>query len=557
VTFHRSMDSVRGALGSIELATRLLRRAGTSAWSLYHVGTLPFLVALLWFCAEMSQSPYAEAHLGEGAGLLAVAYMWMKTWQALFVQQLMALLRDDGRRLDARSAARIALLAAIIQPTGLLVTTLASLLVLPLGWVIAFYHHALVACEPKARSAFAVVQAAMGHARLWPRHNHVLLFVLSLFGSVVFLNVFVSFIFLPNLVHALTGIDGTLLVHGWNPLNSTLLATTGAVAFALVDPLLKAAYAVRAFQAESRERGSDIEVALRQLRQRRARKLALLALPLALLGAVSPAQAALESRPAEPSLGLPRTLERRAAEKTRLDAKLDEVLARPDFAWRTPRDDAPERSAHRGWLERAYTVVADTARTVSRWIEDTIEWLLGLDTEPGQPDANERSAWRNWAGGSTVLLAVVALALALLWVLRRIRSSNASACTHDGVDQGLASKQDAQDLAPDRLPESEWVAEAARWLETGERRLALRALFLANLAYLAQVGLVMPAGGAHKSVGDFRRELGRRAHAYPVLYEAFCATAAIFEPIWYGDDPVTDAALERFARDSERMRDDA
>jgi hypothetical protein len=105
-----------------------------------------------------------------------------------------------------------------------------------------------------------------------------------------------------------------------------------------------------------------------------------------------------------------------------------------------------------------------------------------------------------------------------------------------------------------KLPESEWNAQAEQLLLAGERRLAVRALFLGNLACLIHAGQLVPA--AHKSVGDYRRDLERRAHVHPGAFRGYCGTARVFEAVWYGNHPVTDESLEQFSFDTAMLRRD-
>src|SRR5436305_10642181 len=78
------------AIELIEEAVHLLRRAPLSTVALYYIGSLPFVVGLLYFWAEMSRSPFASEHLaGESLGL-ALLFLWMKLWQARFTRNLRA-----------------------------------------------------------------------------------------------------------------------------------------------------------------------------------------------------------------------------------------------------------------------------------------------------------------------------------------------------------------------------------------------------------------------------------------------------------------------------------
>ncbi|MEM8550162.1 MAG: DUF4129 domain-containing protein, partial [Verrucomicrobiota bacterium] len=47
-----------------------------------------------------------------------------------------------------------------------------------------------------------------------------------------------------------------------------------------------------------------------------------------------------------------------------------------------------------------------------------------------------------------------------------------------------------------------------------------------------------------KSNRDYARELGRRAHAYPIYQDTFRTSSRIFESIWYGNYPVDQSNID-------------
>ena len=78
------------AVELIEEAVHLLRQAPMATLAVYYIGSLPFVIGLLYFWAEMSRSPFAYEHLaGESLGLAAL-FLWMKVWQARFSRSLWA-----------------------------------------------------------------------------------------------------------------------------------------------------------------------------------------------------------------------------------------------------------------------------------------------------------------------------------------------------------------------------------------------------------------------------------------------------------------------------------
>jgi len=76
----------------IEEATHLLRTAPVTVLASYYLGSLPFILGLLYFWADMSRDPYAPQHLTAAALGLALLFLWMKFWQVIFARKLRALI---------------------------------------------------------------------------------------------------------------------------------------------------------------------------------------------------------------------------------------------------------------------------------------------------------------------------------------------------------------------------------------------------------------------------------------------------------------------------------
>jgi len=110
------------------------------------------------------------------------------------------------------------------------------------------------------------------------------------------------------------------------------------------------------------------------------------------------------------------------------------------------------------------------------------------------------------------------------------------------------------DVDASALPEDGWLGMAREMMEAGELRLALRALYLATLAFLARKDMITLA--PHKSDREYEREVRLHAHVHPLLPSLFAENRIIFERAWYGLHEVTPGIIERFSRNQEGMRDD-
>ena len=106
-------------------------------------------------------------------------------------------------------------------------------------------------------------------------------------------------------------------------------------------------------------------------------------------------------------------------------------------------------------------------------------------------------------------------------------------------------------LTADELPTKRWLELAKTFMEEGNMRLALRALYFASLSHLSHHELITLA--LFKSNRDYERELVRKAYSKPELVGAFSQNMKIFERIWYGMHEVTSEVVERFNENQERI----
>ncbi len=132
----------RTAFDLIEEATHRLRTAPAATLAVYYLGAIPFVLGLLYFWADMSRSPFAGQHLVDFALGLAALFLWMKSWQVIFVRRLRAhAAAEPVPRWTVRRWGRVLLTQAFVQPSGLFVLPLSLVSVLPFAWVYAFYQN--------------------------------------------------------------------------------------------------------------------------------------------------------------------------------------------------------------------------------------------------------------------------------------------------------------------------------------------------------------------------------------------------------------------------------
>jgi hypothetical protein len=550
----RPVNTNPGAPGAsfnmIEEATALLRSIPRATLAIYYLGAVPFVMAFLYFWTDMSRNPFAGGHSTEAALGVAVSFIWMKFWQAIFCMRL----KDHHamrpvRQWSLRQYVQILLPQAILHSVGLFLLSLGAVLIVPLAWVYAFLQNVTVLAEPELTSS-RLRKIAWSQASLWPYANHVMLAVLLLFGLFVCANWIGIFMFAPTLIRMLLGIETAFSRSPSSIINSTSIMAALWLAYLCVDPILKASYLLRCFYGESRRSGEDLKTELRQSVVS-ARALVLVLVALLSLGswvAVSHAQtqegippAAQPAQPAQASSIDPEVL----------DQKIETVIHQSRYAWRMPRELAAQ--AEDGLIMRFLKATTRTFRNIVRTIFDFIDrildWIFG-----GPEGGGSRSGFDRLSQTLPYILVLLAAGILTAVAIRVWRNRKKPAPVAATVMTATPDIAD-ENVGADQLPEDGWTTLGRELLERGEYRLAVRAFYLATLANLAQRNLIGIA--RFKSNREYESELRRRAHAIPVMLALFGENLSIFERIWYGMHDVNLELVQQFVATVDRIRSEA
>ena len=538
----------------VEEAVHLLRTAPPGALAAYYLGSLPFVLGLLYFWADMSRDPFAYQHLAEASLGLAVLFLWMKFWQVVFARKLRAAISvEPAGPWKFVRCRRVLLAQAALQPWGLFLLPLSLLPVLPFAWVYAFHQNVTALDDGEAPQLRALVRKALRQSVLWPRQNHVVLLVLLAFGLLVFLNWTVFCLVLPGLIKMLLGIETVFSRSGVSLLNTTFFAAMFGLTYLCVDPIAKAVYVLRCFYGESLDSGEDLKVELKQFVLQAGPTAAVLVLALSLSSAtlLNAADAATPTVPTTAQQTSPASISPRA-----LDRAIEDIIQQRKYTWRMPRDrGAKQDDAQRGVIAR---FLEGLAKTVRQWAKATLEWLGELLRKLFQRQRTSTGAGASGYGWimllqillyTLVAAAVIALGFLLFRILRNRRGAPAAI-----QSEAIAPAPDLSDenIGADQLPEDGWAKLARELLDRGELRLAMRALYLASLAHLAERNLISLA--RFKSNRDYERELRRRGHAFGGLLAVFGENVSVFDRIWYGMHEVTRDLVQQFAANVERIK---
>ncbi len=571
--------------GPLELADRsihILRSAPASLLSTYYLGSLPFVLGFLYFTADMSRSGMAAERCSASAAGLAVLFLWMKFFQALFARKIEALVAPgDKIVLSFDRVWFVVSSQAIIQASGLAVVPLALSVFFPFAWVYAFYQNATALAFSDALFSSGkprlkrLVRDCMKEAARTPGDNHVLLAVLSFLYFVVFVNIAVFILLFPYLLKSFLGIETRFTLSGLSVLNTTFLTAVCGLTYLCADPVVKAAYALRCFYGQGMENGKDLIAELRRLqRQRRTGYKNMVATAtekrkgmkkggvwilvfflflsaMACFPGFSPVATA-ENAPAG-SDGKD-DLKSPAIVSEQLDQAIRETLEEREFAWRLPRSMRnDEENEEHGAIYSLFKWIRDTltppVKAVLQWIEKAVDWILDRLPEPSYSPKTPESRWRDWVRGGLVgLIALLSAVLAFLTI--RYRNSKKAVLEAVGAVSAIPDIEDENVVAGD-YPQDEWTRLGEEFLKRGELEKSLRAFFLATLSALSEAGLIVSA--KYKSNMEYLSELDRRASDKKDLVELVSSRAHFFERVRYGGRRLTVEEAVRYAAEQDRV----
>ncbi len=535
----------KGAVEILEEAAGLVRGASAADLFCYGIGTLPFVFYFLFFFSQ-STGVDGFANLVPESLALTLLYLWMKYWQSVYSHRLLAGARNV--RKEFISPCGPAAVQAVLQPWSLLLVPVALLLTVPFGWCYAFFQNVTVlGAEGDVRT---VVRRAYRQSLLFPGQNLLVILFALVLSLIVFVNLFAAAFLIPLLIKKLLGIETVFSRSHHFLFNTSFLAFLAALTFLCVDPFVKAAYVLRCYYGECLETGADLLAELRALR-RPAGKTAAALLAASLLLAPAAFPAAASTPAAEQTINGPAS---RSAEARDLDRAINDVLKRPEFSWPSLEKSPREKQRIPGFLDPVFSTVKGWANQVGQWIGRFFDWLAEHLLR------KSRKGMSSDGGGGTGFWTVPALMYGFLTVLlcicgvmlwRRIRNRRRVAVPAPASVSVSETDIRDEDVTPGELSGDRWHRLAGELLAAGESRLAIRALYFASIAHLAEAGLL--SVDKAKSDRDYERELRRRAHSRITLLEAFSANVFLFQRVWYGKHAVDDTLVETFRSNMLRM----
>ncbi len=516
-----------GPVDLLEQTAHLLRRASLDTLLCHWIGSAPFVLFLLLFWNQLLHPPVPDLACVSESLAAALLLIWMNCWRAVYSGRLHRSLRGaPDTPWTAYRAWRLVCNQAFLAAIKPILLPLSLLAVFPFTSVVTFFRTAAVLSDRESLDLHDVVAQAKrlkfaDQMQCWL--VQALLFLLSL---AVLLNVAVTFIALPMLLKMVTGMETefTRNTEGFVE-NRLFFVSVLAATWLVFDPFVQAVYCLHCFLRESAESGEDLRARLRRVRSGAARgSLVASALLLCIL-------VPCRTRAAE------------SVQPQELQRSIQQSMQAPEYNWRIP--PPPEAAGGNPWIVRATDHAIEAFRSGMRWIGRNIERLLrfifgGIGVSP-MPQGGQVAAsalhWTVWAA------LAIALALAGWFAVRILRLRRQKPAVRANP-LATAIRLEDEELTADRLPESEWVLMAERCIAEGNFRFALRALYLANLAWLGRQELLTIHAG--KSNREFEMELRRKARHAPEACALFSANVRAFERAWYGLHEVQESDTTEF-----------
>ena len=599
------LEGVPGvALG--EEALHALRHGPLSMHVAYLLGTVPFMLGLLFFWFDMSQNAQASLSVVPASIGMTILFVWMKVWHVIFSGRVRDYLSGrESRPWTWKRVWSIFHRQSFAHALGLVLMPVALFLMIPFPICHAFFYSlCVVDDEESATDTRSIWGRAWRNATLWKGQNLKAMWLFSpwFLGSILSVALFMGYVLRGDegFLDAMTGTDvytwigfafwlvclapvsplgiligvnvalglgmGASLITSffgvqtalgtsgpWGYLNSGFVIVVFCLCYLIMDPIMRTVYVLRAYYGDSIVSGEAVKSDLLMHRRRfRNTAAGLGVIAFLWLGATS-------TEAAQSTEGV--------VEQEALDDAIDRTLQQRKYQWREAEEPAfetpePSGAAASGSEEKDPSEKSVLER-IRDWVGDLRDrfqkWLESKNNNNPTPTRTPRAGGTNWwegisFGGWSILVILVAAIVAGMYLfIVKNRRLGVQALPDTGTLSAVEALPDVSDesVTADALPSDEWMKMGDDYLAKGDVRLALRAYVLATLSALAFVNVIRLA--RHKSNGDYGYEVQRGLRDRQELVDAFAQNMGQLERNWYGDHGVDQAALAVFRENLNRI----
>ena len=549
----------KSSLQMLEESFHLLRTVDLRYYWVFFAGAVPFVVALLYFAADMSRSSLAGESILRSSLIMTGLYLWLRFSQAVFCRGLWKTIQPESDLME-EPVDRFKQLAALflIQAFQFPLLVIGVLLALPLGWIIAFLQNSTVLSLTRSSSSQAL-RKMMGDSLKFAHYewaqNHGVLLVIAIVTFFTWVNLVATCLILASFAKSFLGVESVFTISPQAAiLNTTFALGSILLTYLVISPILKATYTLRCFYAQSRSSGEDL---LSRLAASREAGSPLRAERIKSSGAGRAAMVAflILAVSISPMVGEESEVSGDTA-AGQLEKSIGETMTQKKYQWQLSRrlQNLPEEESERGWLAQQLYELGISLRAMAKDFSDWLDELFErFDRQESRKTDEPKKNSKVFDGissalsiGLILLVAGLGAWLALL-IYRKYRNSD-----REEMEEGNAVEVvdlQREDIVASQLPEDEWLRLAREQIERGDGRLAIRALFLASLAKLGDENLITIA--RFKSNRDYRRELQRKARKWDEMTSAFEVNTQLFERAWYGSHEVSTEIVESFLKNHE------
>jgi hypothetical protein len=540
----------------------------TEAWR-YYVGSAPFVLCFIPMWVVNGQIKVSDGVLLFESVLLVSAYLLRVCVVTRYMQRVRE--RAFGTPAPKRgSATEIA--AGIGRLVGRkIVLSVCALASIPTLAGASWFYSAGQFASIEAREEGATsgsIGSSLTLSSQWFSGSLLLLFMLMPLWVAVWLNGLIVAIAIPQLLHAVFGLNTILSTQmGLYALvrSSAFWLSSFAATWLALDPIVKCSFVIVHQHLRSLREGYDLRDALASLPRNKkpfaaatgtARSSKALAATLivffALLMCARPAAAF--PRAQDSDVQPTAQTANDPAHATRVQTlrhAIDEESQRAIYRWHDAAHPSPPN-----WFDK---MIAKIGRGVDRafaWLSQMLKklWPGGLSPSNGDSKPSKWTVKDLWTWLIVIAVVTITLGAILIWLRRR---RDAAAVSIPASVAPLADLSDAV-LATARS-EDEWFVLASQLEGSGDFRSALRAIYLGLLAGLAQrEWLTIRRDRTNRDyLDEFTRRWRRRAQATvdarTEIPGKLRSSMRQFDRVWYGFQMPTADAVATYRRDQREL----